>query len=113
MDRWISIGCDREDKTSQRPFEPKYNWKVDQGTINGKIWKWNQMEKIERNGNRIKWTWKNGKCNEMEKGNGKKWKWNWKEIKRYEKKEMERNGTGKKNRNRKEMDMKTNGKGKR
>ena len=45
MDRWISIGCDREDKTSQRPFEPKYNWKVDQGTINGKIWKWNQMEK--------------------------------------------------------------------
>jgi hypothetical protein len=54
MDRWISIGCDREDKTSQRPFEPKYNWKVDQGTINGKIWKWNQMEKIERNGNRIK-----------------------------------------------------------
>ena len=31
--------------------------------------------KIERNGNRIKWTWKNGKCNEMET-------------------EMERNGNG-------------------
>jgi hypothetical protein len=89
MDRWISIGCDREDKTSQRPFEPKYNWKVDQGTINGKIWKWNQMEKIERNGKKIKMDMEKWKMQRNGKG---KWKEMEMELERNKKIRKERNG---------------------